>query len=516
MLTSLLFPFVPPPPLCDKTADVYTDLHLDQLFGQIQKQTAHPILDFFYQPVEDAKTIRYRQAVFSDFKEKAIAGHVAVFEQKMTLDRTIREQLRHSYLPELQGYQLVTTLQHNQSAIDRFLNDLTADAPKSRGLKALIDFLKTYVCSEKIIRLRSDIHAIMAGLKALRYRIVVNGQLITVAKADHSNPGLNESLRKAFSTLLNDPPQALNLQEIKPLQNERGVNNLQAMILHALSQLFPRTFKRVRDFYNQYCDDVDPVLERVTEELNFYLAVNNFERQIAESLHVRFTAPAVAAGDDEFVHDSFDIELAAKLAGSATPLITNDYLLKSDEDFIIISGPNQGGKTTFSRMAGENYYLFSLGMPIPGSSARLSIRPHVLTHFQRQESAEWQTGLLAADIDRLQAIVKASDRKSFVIMNELFSSTTAQDAEKMGTYALRMLREKGAHGIYVTFLESLSRLPGTVPMMSQVAADSSERTFKVIRARLNGQAYAISLLDKYHLTADQVKGRIRHESLSLG
>ncbi|MCI1633974.1 MAG: hypothetical protein LKI22_08745 [Liquorilactobacillus nagelii] len=60
----------------------------------------------------------------------------------------------------------------------------------------------------------------------------------------------------------------------------------------------------------------------------------------------------------------------------------------------------------------------------------------MLTHFEREETAAKLTGLLAADVERIHQIITVADQRSFVILNELFSSTAAKDAAVLGKKVL--------------------------------------------------------------------------------
>ncbi len=486
--------------------DYFTDLNLDQVIAAITAgKDEYNLPPLFHVPLGDVEQVEYRHEVLRDLADNALLTAMKKFAEGM---RTVRALLGHSskvfYTYEKRRW-FLDAVGVYCDAVHQLRMALTLAGLESRGLRGLLEYLTEYTGSNRFLSLHEETRKLQQDLGGIRYSVLVSGPNVKVrrydAETDYSADVLT-TFRKFQQGDVRDYRSEFR-------ESDR-MNQVEARILSCVAELFPDIFLHLSEYYSKYSDFIDATIETFDREIQFYVSCLDYAAFFRAN-GLDFCLPAVSDRDKEVaVSQTFDAALARKLISDGTKVVRNDFFLSGRERIIVVSGPNQGGKTTFARTFGQLHFLASLGCPVPGTEARLFLFDNLFTHFEKEELVADDHGKLEDDLLRIHHVFERATPSSVVIMNEIFNSTTLEDAIFLGERVMQRLVDLDLLGVCVTFIDELATLSDkVVSMASTVVPDNpAQRTFKVIRKPADGLAYAISLAVKYRLTYAELKERL--------
>ncbi len=485
----------------------FVNLRLDQVIEAVAGKRAEGdlIVGLLRQRVRDIGTLTYRHEVFRDLDDPVLFDAIRAFSRQMREVHAHLEQLaKMRSAQQREGWFLDAAMIYLDAV--RSLSACLATRPvASRGLLAFRDYLAAHVDSPEFDRLATDAADRRNELARVAYLVRIKGLRVEVSRYD-GEPDYSAEIEQTFDRFRQG---AVKDYRIK-YRGWPGMNHVGEHILELVAGLFSDEFSALEDFCRRHSAFLDPKIGKFSREAQFYLAYLDYIRPM-RSAGLSFCLPEVTADSKEiFASDTFDLALAAKLVAAGTPVVPNDFELRDPERVIVVSGPNQGGKTTFARTFGQLHHVASTGCPVPGSAARLYLFDQIYTHFEREEDIADLTGKLEDDLLRIQKALQAATPSSIVIMNEIFTSTTLGDARFLGRKVLAKVVELDLLCVYVTFIDELASFGDTVVSMAGtiVPDNPAERTYKVIRKPADGLAYALAIADKHRVSYEQLRGRI--------
>lgn len=488
----------PPSCLCD--------LHLDEIIAAVT--AGHPddhVDRFFYAPLHEVSTVEHRHDVFRDLERDQLRQPILNFVDGLQTMRRGRHQAKHLRHPlHRQGW-FIHAVQTYCDAVALLRSELAHIQPASRGLRDFAEYVAEYVQSASFQNLVSDVEAVQTELRKVRYTVHIQGLRVQVEKYE----GQTDYSAGAVAVFERFAAEVDNDYHV-PLKEHTDTDHVEEQILECVATLYPDAFALLDRFCRRDERYVEPTIARFDHEIRFYLYYLAFVGRFTAA-GLNFGYPEVTATPGALsAEDAFDLALAIKSTDDTKPMVRNDFQLSDSERIFVVTGPNQGGKTTFARTIGQCAYLASLGCPIPAARARFTLPDQIYTHFERQETLSTLHGRLEDELVRIHDILSHTTAASLIIMNESFSSTTLSDAMVIGTEILERIIKLDCTAVYVSFLDQLADLnQACVSMVGEVAPDDpAQRTFRFTRRPADGLAYAAALATKYGLNHDVLLRRI--------
>jgi hypothetical protein len=490
--------------------DFFADLNLDQVVAAatlgLEEFRLPPV---FYSPLRSVDAVAYRQEVARDLEDAELYAMITAFADSMSLMRShaaLSAKSTHAFQGPRSFLEAASIYVDAVLALTR---DLAGAGIASRGLAGVREDLADYTASERFGTLRRDVRAVLDDLGRIRFHMAVDGGSVRVSEPA-GEPDYAAEVIASFDRFRQSEVRAEDEPsddgDEEPPGKQMGA--FSTRVLNLVARLYPKVFASLRAFAETHREFLAPAdLDR---ELRFYTSYLTVIAPL-RAAGLPFTFPTMS-GKSKLVDivGAFDLPLALKLTLDGSQTVRNDVRLGRGERILVVTGPNQGGKTTYARMFGQVHYLASLGLPVPGKTARLFLFDTIFTHFDREESLADGAGKLEDELVRIRAVLERATPRSIVILNEMFTSTTVDDATFIGTYVLRRIVELGALCVCVTFIDAFASLsPSTVSMMSTVDdADATRRTFWIVRKPADGLAYAAAIAAKHRLEYSTIKGRL--------
>jgi hypothetical protein len=230
-----------------------------------------------------------------------------------------------------------------------------------------------------------------------------------------------------------------------PPRDEAGAQALHDIEAHGVNL--------VANALAQSTDHVQSFFRVLRAELAFLLGcVNLHDRLSAKEEPTCFPDPLPLGKPILTARGLYDVCLSLHLDGRT---VGND-VDADGKNLVLITGANQGGKSTFLRGAGLAQLMLQCGMFVPAESLRANVRAGVFTHFKREEDAGMISGKLDEELARMSEIADEIGSDALLLCNESFASTNEREGSEIARQAVRAFTEAGVKVLFVTHLYDLA------------------------------------------------------------
>lgn len=435
----------------------------------------------------DVGTILYRQGVLKDCLNNA-----ALVRQIYDLAADTIEREKKVYwgifrrLPETILSRSVEVLQLYVGVLKslRRMADEQADSFESAGFKAFFATLRKELDDAFFVEVQQH-------LRNLKFR---DGVLVS-AQLGQGNRGTNYILRKPNPKQGNWLQQALGPRP--PVYSFR-IDDRDDNGARALSELRDRGVNLVANAAAQSCDHILSFLTLLRAELAFYVGCLNLHDRLQEKGEpAAFPAPFAASDYRHTARGLYDVCLALV----AEPKVVGNDLGADGKNLVVITGANQGGKSTFLRAAGPAQMMMQCGMFVPAEALSANVADRVFTHYKREEDATMTSGKLDEELSRMNEIVDQMTPDSLLLLNESFAATNEREGSEIARQIVSALVERGRKVFYVTHLYTFARgmydrgLPNALFLQAERHADG-KRTFKILAGVPSQTSFGPDLYEK--------------------
>jgi len=310
-------------------------------------------------------------------------------------------------------------------------------------------------------------------LETLRFK---HGTLLSV-RLGAGNKGIDYVLRLAPELSWRDRLARLRRPALSFTIAERDQASL-----NALSKLSGRGLNHAANALAQSADHIKSFFTMLVTELAFYIGCLNLHEHLARLGEPTCLPDATEPGAPRLsVRSLYDITLALQ---SDAAVVGND----ADADgksLVIVTGANQGGKSTFLRSLGLAQLMMQSGMFVPAEAFTADVRDRLFTHYKREEDARMESGKLDEELARMSDIADALTANSMLLCNESFSATNEREGSEIARQVISALTEAGVKVVFVTHLFDFadrvhSEARGDVLFLRAPRGDDGQRTFKLV------------------------------------
>jgi DNA mismatch repair ATPase MutS len=309
------------------------------------------------------------------------------------------------------------------------------------------------------------------------------------------------------------------------------INPLMVPLFNDLANVLEAVCRPIAKALRHYVALQSGFLGSLSGDIAFYLAAVGLMTRL-QNQGLPLCRPKIAPMDARVcdLQDAYNLNLALylmKQTQAKDRLIRNEVHMGDNGRILIVTGPNQGGKTTYTQMIGLCHILAQAGLWAPAAAAHMSPVDGIYTHYPIEETLESATGRFGDEAQRLNQMFTQATRYSLMLFNESLSSTSAGESLYIAQDVVRILRRMGVRAIFATHLHELaadiarlnrdtngdSRIVSLVASRIDSGEDRMHRSYKITPGSPMGRSYAREIAAKYGISYEQLTSLLQQRRI---
>ncbi len=314
------------------------------------------------------------------------------------------------------------------------------------------------------------------------------------------------------------------------LYNENGgTNDLEAPLFRELkeinSEYISHLDRAIRAYFKKSTEDI----LTFESQMSFYIGA----KRIIDAVRARgldMCRPKYLKMEERRLNAKgvFDLSFYTQMVSSdpmgslKDKIITNDCTMDDNGRFFVLTGANNGGKTTYSRAIGIIQVMAQAGIYVPCSSCEISPVDFIYTHFPKEEEVGLNTSRFTQECKQFKVTVDNATRYSMLLLNESIQSTTPTECVFIATELTKIFRCIGVRGVYATHLLELAKnldklnaeVEGDTKLVSIVTTvdttADNKRLYRIVKSAPQEFGYAQTIYKKFGVSFEEVQKRMKN------
>lgn len=409
----------------------------DAFIGQVAKET------LLCAEHLSAETIRFRQDVLKDFlRNPSVCGSLygALSAGIIRYDAYVKQSM-----PSFSSFITVSAVTRDRIVLFRILFDC------ARDVRAVMESEQNHCNSD-------GVRACFAAFEDFFSAGFMSDalEILNEIEACCENPYARVTAGLGLG-LKGDRYALLSIADDKARKNSKdseiilGSVNIQTQA----ARLRDAALAQISHVLKQVNDATLACLKSLRFEIGFYMGGMNLHQKL-EGIGVPVCYPNPEPAGSRSVRFDGLVDIGLAIENARMP-VGNTFQF-DDCRLLIVTGANQGGKSTFLRSLGCAELMMQCGLFVAANQYSAAPSTALCTHFCRSESMKPDEGRLDEELRRIEGIIGQINRDSLVLMNESFSTTSEHEASAIAAEMLQAFYDLGIRAVYVTHFHEFAQV----------------------------------------------------------